>query len=116
MIKKYERIGGDFAPSYKFENPGDSIEGFVKSRKLVENEAFESGEAMFYNIVKSDDNQEVSIIGAGLLDKLMKEITDGEEVRITWNGKEKIKKGPNKGKTANRYTVERVIRSEASAA
>lgn len=106
MTKQYKRVGGDFAPAFIFDKEGMSLEGTVKSRKLVESDEFESGKAMFYNIVNAADNQEVSVIGSGLLDYLMKEVRDGDDVRITWRGKEKIKRGPRKGKLANRYTVE----------
>lgn len=111
--KKWKNVGGgEFPPAVKFTKAGQQVEGLFISMHEAESDKFESGKCTFIEMEVVNSNMSVepgkySLMGHGLLVHLITnaEIKEGDEVRITYNGKQEYKKGKKTREGCN-YTLE----------
>jgi len=107
----WKKLGGDFAPSI-FLNAGESVEGELKEKKEIkDNEGklrkvytLDTGEKGFKDKDGNKLTGEATLWGAGLLDHLLKSVTEGTVIRVLFKGKEKVKIG-NKNVACNQHEV-----------
>jgi hypothetical protein len=107
----WKKLGGDFAPSI-FLNAGESVEGTLKEkREIKDNEGklrkvytLDTGDKGFKDKDGNKLTGEATLWGAGLLDHLLKSVTEGSEIMVVFKGKEKVQIG-NKKVACNQHEV-----------
>lgn len=94
-----------FAPTWAPED-GDTLTGVFLGSRMVEQDDLqnpgEKREAPVYE-VKDSNGQDWSVWGSYALDEAFESIAEGQEVRITYHGKEQIDNGR---RSVKKYTVQ----------
>jgi len=96
MGKKYSEVGEQ---QFRFVKPGDELEGTLK---YVEASALGVN---FYHIIPDGKNLAVGVLGSVGLDRLMKELNEGDIVKIVYDEIVTTRDG-------NRFKVYRVFKAE----
>lgn len=92
----YKEVGNELPEVWKPENKGDNIEGILVRKK--ENCGPNKSTLYILDVEVEDKKERKSVWGSTVLDDRMDEVSIGDKIRITYQGKEK---------TYHKYTVEK---------
>lgn len=87
------KVGGSLPPLVILKKKGQEVRGVYVSRHERDRSKMKFKDSSPYIYTFENEGEKFSIFGFGLLDYLMKDISEGEEVRIVYGGKETYMKG-----------------------
>lgn len=102
--EEWETVAEPFAPTMKWDSEGQVLQGTYKGSKQVEGTGLDGNPrtANVYEIQDSSGNDH-AVWGTYALDAAFADIVAGQQVRITFHGKEPINNG---AQTVNKFTVQ----------
>lgn len=102
--EEWDTVAEPFAPTMKWVSDGQVLQGIYKGSKQVEGTGLDGNPrtANVYEVEDSSGNSH-AVWGTYTLDEAFGGIVAGQEVRITFHGKESINNG---AQTVNKFTVQ----------